>query len=48
LINIVIRSLAALPLVCDIRDEEAVKAAINKTVQTFGGIDIVVNNGNRV
>ncbi|CAG8548358.1 7122_t:CDS:10 [Paraglomus occultum] len=38
----------ALPLVCDIRDEEAVKTAINKTVQTFGGIDIVVNNASAI
>lgn len=28
----------------DVRDEDAVKAAIEKTVATFGGIDIVVNN----
>ncbi|RHZ49569.1 hypothetical protein Glove_519g93 [Diversispora epigaea] len=34
----------ALPLKCDIRDEEAVKNAIQKVVDTFGGIDIVVNN----
>src|SRR5918997_7201378 len=34
----------ALPLVVDVRDEEAVKGAIAKTVETFGGLDIVVNN----
>ncbi|CAG8798807.1 22147_t:CDS:2, partial [Racocetra persica] len=34
----------ALPLVCDIRNEDAIKSAIQKTVDTFGGIDIVVNN----
>jgi citronellol/citronellal dehydrogenase len=33
-----------LPLALDVRDEAAVKAAIEKTVQTFGGIDIIVNN----
>src|ERR687890_1652699 len=30
----------ALPLVVDVRDEEAVKGAIAKTVATFGGIDM--------
>ena len=38
----------ALPLVCDIRDEAQVKAAIGRTVATFGGIDIVVNNASAV
>ena len=30
----------ALPLVCDIRFEEQVQAAVDKTAETFGGIDI--------
>ena len=34
----------ALPLAVDIRDEAAVKDAIDRTAQTFGGLDIVVNN----
>jgi NAD(P)-dependent dehydrogenase (short-subunit alcohol dehydrogenase family) len=34
----------ALPLTVDVRDEEAVKGALAKTAETFGGIDIVVNN----
>ncbi|CAI2176294.1 4073_t:CDS:2 [Funneliformis geosporum] len=38
----------ALPLVCDIRDEESVKSAIQKTVEKFGGIDIVVNNASAI
>src|SRR4051795_8965185 len=38
----------ALPLVVDVRDEDAVKASIDKTAQTFGGIDIVVNNASAV
>src|SRR5258708_31738355 len=38
----------ALPLVVDVRDEEAVKSAIEKTAATFGGIDIVVNNASAV
>ena len=38
----------ALPLVVDVRDEEAVKAGIDKTAAKFGGIDIVVNNASAV
>jgi citronellol/citronellal dehydrogenase len=38
----------ALPLAVDIRDEEAVRAAIAKTVATFGGLDIVVNNASAI
>ena len=38
----------ALPLVVDVRDEAAVKSAIEKTAATFGGIDIVVNNASAV
>jgi len=38
----------ALPLVCDIRDEESVEAAVAKTVETFGGVDIVVNNASAI
>src|SRR4249920_1851561 len=38
----------ALPLVVDVRDEDAVKAGIDKTAQTFGGIDIVINNASAV
>jgi citronellol/citronellal dehydrogenase len=38
----------ALPLPVDVRDEEQVKAAIEKTAATFGGIDIVVNNASAV
>jgi len=38
----------ALPLVVDVRDEAQVKSAIEKTVATFGGIDIVVNNASAV
>jgi citronellol/citronellal dehydrogenase len=34
----------ALPIVCDIRFEDQVAAAIAKTVETFGGIDICINN----
>lgn len=34
----------ALALKCDIRDEDAVRAAVAATVDAFGGIDILVNN----
>ena len=38
----------ALPLAVDIREEEAVLAAVAKTVATFGGIDILVNNASAI
>ena len=38
----------ALPLAVDVRDEEAVKTAIEKTASQFGGIDIVVNNASAI
>lgn len=38
----------ALPLVCDIRSEEQVAAAVEKTAKTFGGIDICVNNASAI
>lgn len=34
----------ALAVPCDIRNEEQVAQAVEKAVQTFGGIDILVNN----
>ena len=38
----------ALPLLCDIRDEAAVDAAIAACVSKFGGIDICINNASAV
>ncbi len=38
----------ALPLMTDIRDEEAIHSAVEKAVQTFGGIDILVNNASAI
>ena len=38
----------ALPLVCDIRAEEQVEAAVAKTVETFGGLDVLVNNASAI
>ncbi|WP_231750810.1 SDR family NAD(P)-dependent oxidoreductase [Mycobacterium sp. NAZ190054] len=34
----------ALPVVCDVTDEESVNAAVTATVAEFGGIDILVAN----
>ncbi|MEO7128975.1 MAG: NAD(P)-dependent oxidoreductase [Rhodoferax sp.] len=38
----------ALPLMVDIREEDAVLAAVAKAVATFGGIDILVNNASAI
>lgn len=38
----------ALPIVGDVRDEESVAGAVAKTVERFGGIDIVVNNASAI
>jgi citronellol/citronellal dehydrogenase len=38
----------ALPLVVDVRDDEAVAAALARTAETFGSIDIVVNNASAI
>ena len=38
----------ALPLVCDIREEPQIEAAVARTVEEFGGIDILVNNASAV
>jgi citronellol/citronellal dehydrogenase len=38
----------ALALVCDIRDDDAVAAAVEQAADTFGGIDIVVNNASAI
>ena len=38
----------ALPLMVDIREDEAVFAAVAKAVQTFGGIDILINNASAI
>lgn len=37
-----------LPLMVDVRDEASVAGAIAKTAETFGGIDIVVNNASAI
>jgi len=38
----------ALPIVCDIRYEEQVQAAVEQTAAEFGGIDICVNNASAI
>jgi citronellol/citronellal dehydrogenase len=38
----------ALPLVCDIRDEAQIAAAVAATVAEFGGIDVLVNNASAI
>ena len=38
----------ALPLACDIRDEQSVEKAVAETAAKFGGIDILVNNASAI
>ncbi|MBS1640895.1 MAG: NAD(P)-dependent oxidoreductase [Bacteroidetes bacterium] len=38
----------ALPLQVDIRFEEQIENAVNKTVEVFGGIDVVINNASAI
>lgn len=38
----------ALPLLCDIRFEEQIEAAVHKAVESFGGIDILINNASAI
>jgi citronellol/citronellal dehydrogenase len=37
-----------LAIQCDIREEAQVAAAVSKTVETFGGIDVLVNNASAI
>src|SRR6185369_2498205 len=38
----------ALPVQCDIRFEDQIKIVVEKTVETFGGIDILINNASAI
>ena len=38
----------ALPIQCDIRDEEQIQASIAKAVAEFGGLDILINNASAI
>ena len=37
-----------MPIQCDLRDEEAVKTAIDKTLQKFGALDVLINNASAI
>ena len=39
---------SALPIACDIQHDEQVMEAVSRTVETFGGIDILVNNASAI
>ena len=39
---------SALPVVCDIRYEEQVEAAVEETISKFGSIDICINNASAI
>src|SRR5688500_17327076 len=38
----------ALPIICDIRFEEQVHAAVQQAVERFGGLDICINNASAI
>jgi citronellol/citronellal dehydrogenase len=38
----------ALPIQCDIRDEDAIAAAVAKAADQFGGLDILINNASAI
>ena len=38
----------ALPIQCDLRDEDQITAAVNHAAQEFGGIDILINNASAI
>lgn len=38
----------ALPIICDIRDDASVEAAVGKAADAFGGIDVCVNNASAI
>lgn len=38
----------ALPLVLDVRDDDAIAATVEQAVETFGGIDILINNASAI
>lgn len=38
----------ALPVVCDVREEENVQRAVDAAVEKFGGIDICINNASAI
>ena len=38
----------ALPIQCDIRDEDAISAAVGRAAEQFGGLDILINNASAI
>lgn len=38
----------ALPIITDVRDESQVKAAVSQAAETFGGLDICINNASAI
>ena len=38
----------ALPLIVDVRDESQIQSAVERALETFGGIDILVNNASAI
>ena len=38
----------ALPLACDVRQEDQIEAAVQKTASAFGGIDILIKNASAI
>ena len=38
----------ALPIQCDLRDEQQIAAAVNQAAEAFGGIDILINNASAI
>ncbi|MEO0582309.1 MAG: NAD(P)-dependent oxidoreductase [Bacteroidota bacterium] len=38
----------ALPLIVDVREEKMVEEAVAKTIDTFGGLDILINNASAI
>ncbi|MCB9753085.1 MAG: NAD(P)-dependent oxidoreductase [Myxococcales bacterium] len=39
---------AALPVITDVRSEEKVRAAVERAVERFGGVDILINNASAI
>ncbi|MCC7524290.1 MAG: SDR family oxidoreductase, partial [Chitinophagaceae bacterium] len=38
----------ALPIACDIRFNDQIDHAVNKTIEVFGGIDVLINNASAI
>lgn len=38
------KEIGGFPVLCDITDEDAVQAGVNKVAETFGGVDILISN----